>query len=75
MTDTHIDQLMEELRAYCAEKYDRQAEVARSLGVTQQRLNDYLAGRVRLDAEKALTVVWLLQSNSRHSDWNGSYDI
>jgi transcriptional regulator with XRE-family HTH domain len=45
MPPEELDRLMDDLRAWCCEKYGRQAEVASELGVSKQLVTNWLAGR------------------------------
>jgi transcriptional regulator with XRE-family HTH domain len=45
MPPEELDKLMADLRAWCDEKYGRQAELADELGVSKQLVTNWLAGR------------------------------
>jgi DNA-binding transcriptional regulator YdaS (Cro superfamily) len=57
--------LLDALKAWCDEKYGRQTEVARVLGVTPQSLNDWFAGRKQLMGEHALAIQEFLRTHRR----------
>lgn len=45
MTAPEIESLMAALKKWSAEKYGRQAEIAREIGVSRHLVNDWLAKR------------------------------
>jgi predicted transcriptional regulator len=45
MTAPDIDNLMSALKKWTAEKYGRQSEIAREVGVSRHLVNDWIAGR------------------------------
>jgi plasmid maintenance system antidote protein VapI len=47
MHDPEVERVLTELREWCAAKYGRQAEVARTLGVTRQQVYDWIARRTQ----------------------------
>jgi hypothetical protein len=44
--DPEVDRLLDELRAWCSEKYGRQTELARHLKIDNRRVHDWLSGRL-----------------------------
>ena len=57
--------LLAELSHWCAQKWGRQAYVAREVGTTAQTVNDWLSGRKKMTGEQALRVQELLQKEKR----------
>jgi hypothetical protein len=57
--------LLAELSRWCAQKWGRQAHVAREVGTTAQTVNDWLSGRKRMTGEQTLRVYELLQKENR----------
>jgi len=57
----HTDKLLARLRTFC-DQGTSQAEVARQVGVSRQRINDWLAGRVQMTGEQALALSAFLDS-------------
>jgi DNA-binding transcriptional regulator YdaS (Cro superfamily) len=56
-----MDELMAALRQRCDER-GGQAEAARRIGVSRQRVNDWLAGRVKPSGEQVLALLDFLKS-------------
>jgi hypothetical protein len=55
-------QLLEVLKAWCAEKWGRQQKVAKILGVGSSTVPDWLSGRRQPTAEQALALVELMRT-------------
>jgi hypothetical protein len=61
--------LLAELGEWCAEKWGRQSELARAIGVTPQAVNDWLNGRKKMTGEQALRVSEFV-AKTRSSRWH-----
>ena len=61
----HTERLIARLKDYCSAR-GRQAEVARAIDVSPQRINDWLAGRVLPSGEQALALLAFLDLNDTH---------
>jgi transcriptional regulator with XRE-family HTH domain len=57
--------LIEELKAWCDEKYGRRAELARKLGVSRQLVSDWFAGRTTPTLDAGLQIQELLRKERR----------
>jgi transcriptional regulator with XRE-family HTH domain len=57
----HTDRLLAQLKEYCAAERGRQTAVAEAIGVSRQRINDWLSGRVQPTGEQALALLEFLQ--------------
>jgi hypothetical protein len=58
-------QLLDALKAWCDEKYGRQTEIAKILGVKPQTVNDWFGGRKQLMGEQALAIQEFLKKKRR----------
>jgi transcriptional regulator with XRE-family HTH domain len=54
MPPEELDALMAELRAWCKAKHGRQRDLAAELGVTEQVLSNWIAGRKKPGLENYL---------------------
>ena len=60
-----MDELLDRLRTYCESGYGRQTEVSREIKVSRQRINDWLAGRVKPTGEQTLALLEFLSKRIR----------
>lgn len=63
--EPEVRRLLEGLEAWCREKYGRQTEVAKVLGVDRKRLNDWFTGRIAPSPAVALRVQAFLAAQKR----------
>jgi DNA-binding transcriptional regulator YdaS (Cro superfamily) len=59
------EKLLSDLKAWCSEKYGRQTEIAKILGVQPQTVNDWFGGRKQLMGEQALAIQAFLKKHRR----------
>ena len=57
-----VEKLMEDLRVWVDAEYGRRAELARKLGVSRQRVTDWLSGRLTPDLEHGLANLKILKT-------------
>jgi transcriptional regulator with XRE-family HTH domain len=65
MPDDEIDDTINELKALAKEKGLSQADLARLLGVTRQRVNDWFIGKVRPNLPAYLKVKAFLKTHRK----------
>ena len=63
--EPEVRRLLDELEAWCREKYGRQTEVAKVLGVDRKRLNDWFTGRIAPSPAVALRIQAFLAEEKR----------
>jgi hypothetical protein len=59
------EQLLARLAFWCSQRWGRQAQVARAVGTTPQRVNDWLNGRKKMTGEQSLRLVEFIEKNRR----------
>jgi transcriptional regulator with XRE-family HTH domain len=64
MSPRESEKLIAELRAWCQEKYGRQTEVAKALGVSKGTVNHWLSGHVP-SYDKGLALAAFLEQRRR----------
>jgi DNA-binding XRE family transcriptional regulator len=65
MVEDQIKELLDKLKLAAGREYGGQAELARDLGVSRQRLNDWLKGRRTPDLEWWLKIQAFLKKPRR----------
>lgn len=65
MAPSEVQKLMEDLRTWLDAEYGRRAELARQLGITRQRVTDWLAGRRTPDLEQGLAILKVLKEAAK----------
>ena len=65
MAPSDVEKLIEDLRAWVDAEYGRRAELARKLGVSRQRVTDWLSGRLTPDLEHGLAILKILRQSAR----------
>jgi predicted XRE-type DNA-binding protein len=61
MSQEETEKLMAELKAWVDAKYGRRAEIARELGVSRQRVTDWISDRYAPTLEQGLRLQALLK--------------
>lgn len=72
MAPSEVKKLMEDLRAWVDAEYGRRADLARELGVSRQRVSDWLSGRLTPDLEHGLAILEILRRSARRKRSSGS---
>lgn len=67
MPPSEVEKLIQELTVWVDAEYGRRADLARQLGVTRQRVTDWLAGRKAPSLEQGLTILQILRTVRRGS--------
>jgi transcriptional regulator with XRE-family HTH domain len=62
MAPSEVKKLMEDLRAWVDAEYGRRPDLARKLGVSRQRVSDWLSGRLTPDLEHGLAILKILKT-------------
>jgi transcriptional regulator with XRE-family HTH domain len=62
MPPSEVEKLIRELTAWVDAEYGRRADLARQLGVTRQRVTDWLAGRKTPTLEQGLAILGILKN-------------
>jgi DNA-binding XRE family transcriptional regulator len=65
VTEKEIDDLINELKTWAGEKDISQSDIARMLGVTRQRVNDWFIGKAKPNLEAWLKIKEFLRKNRR----------
>src|ERR1700730_14459440 len=65
MTDDEIQRVINELKEWAGEEYGGQAELARKLGVSRQRVNDWLTGKRTPELNAWLKIQTFLRKKRR----------
>jgi DNA-binding XRE family transcriptional regulator len=60
MDKSETERLIEELRAYCA-KRGEQSAIAREIGVSRQRMSDFVRGRKHPSLEQGLALLRIMR--------------
>jgi transcriptional regulator with XRE-family HTH domain len=67
MPPSEVEKLIRELTAWVDAEYGRRAELARQLGVSRQRVTDWLAGRKTPTLEQGLSILGILKNAEKGS--------
>ena len=67
MPPEELDTLMTKLKDWCKNKHGRQKDLAEELGITEQLLSNWLAGRKKPSLDKYLALrAFLAKQRRRH---------
>jgi len=67
MSEEETQKLLAELKTWVDAEYGRRAKIARELGVSRQRVTDWLAGRYAPTLEQGLRLQAFLKKRRRSS--------